>query len=341
MPTDPFQSHGSADAAAQAVLVTGADGFVGSALCPELAAAGYSVRRAVRAHAAEPDDDGSLHYTMGDIGPDTDWARAVAGTHAVVHLAARTHVMRERAADPIAEYRRVNVDATRRLAEQAVAAGVRRLVFLSSIKVNGEATHGRPYTEEDPPRPEDAYGTTKLEAEQVLQRLGEKSGLETVVLRPPLVYGPGVKGNFLRLLATVARGLPLPLASLDNRRSLLYVGNLVDAILAALRAPQAAGRTYLVSDGEDHSTPELVRAIAAALGVSARLFACPEVALRVCAMALGRRREFDRLAGSLQIDDSRIRRELSWRPRYSLGLSLAETAQWYHSQSGAQAPCRV
>ena len=310
------------------ILVTGADGFVGSALCPVLAAAGHSVRRAIR--KALTGDSAFPAIPVGDIGPDTDWTNALDGVQCVIHLAARTHVLHEVAgADSLAAYRSVNVAGTRRLAQQAAAAGVRRLVFLSSIKVNGESTSGRPYTESDTPHPEDAYGISKWEAEQELQRVAAASGLETVILRPPLVYGPHVKANFLRLLGLVARRVPLPLASLDNRRSLIYVGNLADALCAAATSGQAAGRTFLVSDGEDVSTPGLVRALALALGTRPRLYRCPVWLLRATAALSGRSAEFTRLAGSLQIDATRIRSELSWRPRYTLAQGLAETARWY------------
>jgi nucleoside-diphosphate-sugar epimerase len=315
------------------VLVTGAGGFVGSSLCPALVRAGYVVRSATRSlPGAGP---GPPAFAVGDIGPETDWAPALSGVACVVHLAARTHVLREAAADPLAEYRRTNVAATRRLAQQAAKAGVHRLVYLSSVKVNGESTSGRPYTEDDSPAPEDAYGVSKWEAEQELRQLAAVTGVEIVVLRPPLVYGPRVKGNFLRLIALIARGAPLPFASLENRRSLIYVGNLADAIIAAIGAPQAAGRTYLVSDGEDISTPGLVRALARALGVKERLFACPRPVLRAAAALLGRTDELARLAGSLQIDSSRIRRELAWRPRSTLADGLADTARWYHARAGA------
>ena len=312
------------------VLITGADGFVGGALCEALAASGRPVKRALR--AARPGVSNAV--AVGDIGGETDWRAALEGAGVVVHLAARTHVLRETAADPLAEYRRVNLDGTRRLAQQAARSGVRRLVFVSSIKVNGEATE-RPFTEDDAPRPEDAYGISKWEAEQALARVAGETGLQTAVLRPPLVYGPGVKGNFLRLMGLVARGMPLPLASIANRRSLIGAGNLVDAIIKAIDVPAASGRAYLVSDGEDVSAPDLVRAIARALGVEPRLLPCPPALLRLGAALIGKRAELARLTGSLQADGSRARRELDWRPRLSLAQGLAETARWYYSQSSA------
>ncbi len=312
------------------VLVTGANGFVGNALCEALIASARRVRRAVR--VARPGLSDAV--ATGDIGPDTDWRPALEGVGSVVHLAARTHVLHETAADAQAEYRRINVEGTRRLAQMAAQAGVRRLVFMSSIKVNGEATE-RPFTERDVPRPEDAYGRSKWETEQALAQVTAETGLEVAVLRPPLVYGPGVKGNFLRLMDVVARGTPLPLGSIENRRSLVYVGNLVDAIVKALDAPGAAGRTYLVSDGEDVSTPDLVRALAQALGVRPRLLPCPPALLQFGAALAGKRAELARLTGSLQVDSAALRRELDWRPRCTLAQGLAETARWYYSPSRA------
>jgi len=307
--------------------VTGASGFIGQALCAA-AAAGHRVRRAVR--RAEGDDPASV--TVGELAPETDWRRALEGVQCVVHLAARTHVLSETARDPLAEYRRVNVEGTLRLAEQAAQAGVRRLVFMSSVKVNGESTQ-RPFTERDDPRPEDGYGFSKRDAERALGRVSGTTGMEVVILRPPLVYGPGVKGNFLRLLDVVARRVPLPLASIRNRRSLIYVGNLVDAVLAAIASPRAAGGTYLLSDGEDVSTPELVREMARALGVAPRLLPCPSSWLKLAGAVTGRRAAVARLTGSLQVDSTAAHRDLEWRPRYTLAQGLAATARWYHARA--------
>lgn len=312
------------------VLVTGANGFVGRALCDALAVSGRRVRRAVRAETAGLEDA----IAVGDICGSTDWGRALDSVSCVVHLAARTHVLRETASDPLAEYRRINVDGTDALARQAARAGVRRVVFLSSIKVNGEAA-AAPFTERDAPRPEDGYGISKWEAEQALARAAAEGAMEFVILRPPLVYGPGVRGNFLRMMRLVARGVPLPIASIANRRSLIYLGNLVDAIVAVSGSPRAAGRTFLVSDGEDVSTPDLARAIAHALGVPPRLLPCPRTVLELGAALTGRRAELARLTGSLQVDGSALRRELGWSPRHTLAQGLAETARWYHAQSDA------
>jgi nucleoside-diphosphate-sugar epimerase len=313
----------------ETVLVTGANGFIGWALCGVLAASGRRVRKAVRMPVPGLPDA----VVVGDIGPDTDWRTALEGVSGVVHLAARTHVLRETATDPLAAYRKINVSGTERLARSAAAGGIRRLVIVSSVKVSGERTEERPFTEDGAPRPEDAYGVSKWEAEQALSRIAAETGLEVVALRPPLVYGPGVKGNFLRLMNLVARGVPLPLGAVDNRRSLIYTGNLAGAIVKALDAPQAAGRTYLVSDGEDVSTPDLVRGLARALGVKPRLLSLPLSALDLGARLAGRRAEFVRLTSSLQVDSSRIRRELDWRPPFTLAQGLELTAKWYHARS--------
>jgi nucleoside-diphosphate-sugar epimerase len=254
----------------------------------------------------------------------------------VFHLAARTHVLRETARDAFAEYRRINVEGTRSLAQAAAHAGVRRMVFLSSIKVNGERTMDLPFDESAKPQPEDAYGVSKWEAEQALIRVTSEEGPESVILRPPLVYGPGVKGNFLRLMHWTARGVPLPLASVDNRRSMIAVDNLADALVTAGTSPAAAGKTYLVSDGVDVSTPGLIRAIADALRVRPRLFPCPPSLLLMGATALGKREEIRRLTGSLQIDSSKIRRDLAWMPHLQSADGLLRTAQWYHSQFPAK-----
>ena len=310
-------------------LVTGATGFVGTKLLAALQ--GRAVRRALRQPAANPLPGDSL---IGDIGPDTDWSAALAGADCVVHLAARTHVLKEDAADPLAAYRRINVEATRRLAQQAAAAGMRRFVFLSSIKVNGEATLEHPFTEADAPQPQDAYGISKREAEDVLRQIGADTGMEIVILRSPLVYGPGVKGNFLRLLQLIHRGIPLPLGSINNRRSLVYVGNLADAIIACMDTPAAAGKTFLVSDGEDISTPELIRRLAASMGRPARLLPCPVALLELGAALVGQRDAVARLTGSLQVDASLLRNTLGWQPRYTLdqGLNATQSCQLRRSR---------
>lgn len=320
----------------QKVLVTGATGFVGRALCARLAELGYAVCGAIRNPLSLPSQLPFETVVTGELGLDGDWSRALADVAVVFHLAARTHVLRETARDAFAEYRRINVAGTQALAQAALRAGVRRIVFLSSIKVNGEQTDDLPFTEDTAPKPEDAYGVSKREAEQALGSVTRGTDFETAILRAPLVYGPGVKGNFLRLMHWAARGVPLPLASIVNRRSLIYIGNLVDALITAGCAAEAGGKTYLVSDGDDVSTPDLLRSIANALQVPARLLPCPPALLLAAAASLGKREEARRLTGSLQIDSSRIRRELNWLPRFSLTQGLQQTAQWYHSQFPAK-----
>lgn len=309
------------------ILITGAGGFVGQALTAALDSAGRDWIAATRRASAQL---GNRQIIVGDIGAHTDWSAALRGIDCVVHLAARTHVLHDDSDDPLAAYREINLHGTTVLAQQAAAAGVRRLVFLSSIKVNGEASAGHPFTEHDAPAPEDAYGITKREAEDALHAIASTTGLETVVLRPPLVYGPGVKGNFLRLLRLVERGMPLPFASIRNRRSLVYVGNLADALISCIDAPAARGKTYLVSDGEDCSTPALITGMAAAMRKPPRLWPCPALLLNLGAALIGRRAEAMRLTGSLQIDAGSLRRELGWSPRYTLDQGLSETVQWYH-----------
>ena len=320
------------------ILVTGASGFIGRALCGELARKGFLVRGAVRT-ADAPRFEPAQNVETAVVGPltaHTDWTGALEGVDTVVHLAARTHVLQEKTGDPLAEYQETNVEATRRLARMAVASGVNRFLFMSSVKVNGEQTHDRPFCEGDMPHPEDAYGITKWEAEQVLARIAADSGMKLIVLRAPLVYGPGVKANFLRLMRWIARGTPFPLATVRNRRSLIYVGNLVDAIASCIDADTGPNKTYLVSDGEDLSTPELVRALAAALGVPARLFPFPVPALKLAAALLGKRDEIARLTESLQVDSTRIRTELNWRPPFRLNEGLKQTARWYRDSGGTR-----
>lgn len=305
------------------VLVTGASGFVGTAMCRRLLASGHKVVAAVRR------DDAFLPLEVearrvAELGPDTDWRHALSGCDAVVHLAARAHVMKDRAADPLALFRHVNVDGTLRLAEQAVAAGIGRFVFVSSIKVNGEATPpDRPFHGDDVPAPQDAYGLSKAEAEAGLAGLATRTGLSLAVLRPPLVHGPGVKGNLAVLLKALALGLPLPLGAIRNRRSLVGVGNLADA-LAFLVERDAQGR-FLVRDGEDISMPELIRRLAGYLGQPAWLLPVPPALLRLAGCLTGKQAAVGRLTGSLVVDDGPLR-ALGWVPPFTLDQGLAAMA---------------
>lgn len=323
-------------AGSQKALVTGATGFVGRILCARLQEAGYVLRCASRYPSFGLLNAHCEPITIGDLHSGTDWSAALQDISVVFHLAARTHVLRETTNDAFAQYRRINVDGTRALAIAAARAGVRRMVFLSSIKVNGERTSDLPFDESSRPKPEDAYGMSKWEAEQTLFQIAQQEGMDSTILRAPLVYGPGVKGNFLRLMHWVARGVPLPLASINNYRSLISVENLADAIVAAAEAPMAAGKVYLVSDNFDVSTPGLIRGIADALQVRTHLLPCPSSVLLIAAALLNKQAEIRRLTGSLRIDSSRIQREVGWQPRIQLADGLSRTAQWYHSQFPAK-----
>lgn len=276
----------------------------------------------------DPESKDLEWVVLHDRSPEDETRHALQDVSAVVHLAARVHVMADDAEDPLREFRRVNLDWTERLARAAALQGIRRFVYLSSIKVNGEQG-SRPFTEQNLPNPQDPYGMSKWEAEQALARVSSQTGLEIVVVRSPLVYGPGVGGNVLQLLHIIRRGIPLPLASVHNRRSLIYLGNLVDALACCVKDVRAAGETYLVSDGEDLSTPELIRRLARALGLPARLWPVPLSVLRWIGSVAGKQAMIDRLLGSLQVDSSKIRKGLDWSPPYSVDQGLAETAAWY------------
>lgn len=308
------------------VFVTGASGFVGQALCADLRRRGLYVVAGVRSAASAPP---GAHAVIGDLAELPDLRGVLTGMDCVVHLAARAHVLREREPDPEAAYRRSNVAATRHVAEQAARAGVRRMVLLSSVKVQGEATRGRALREQDPPAPVDAYGRSKLAAEEALRQVGAATGLETVVIRPPLIHGPGVKANFRSLLAAIERGLPLPFGSVDNRRSLVSLDNLCDLIACCIDHPAAGGETFLVSDGLDFSTPELIRSLAYALDRPARLLRVPPMLLRLAGRALGSGDRIERLIGSLQVDASKAARRLGWHPPLAAEEGLARTARAY------------
>lgn len=301
------------------ILVTGANGFVGRALCSHLHTFGHSVVPAVRRASGIAGE-----VIVGDVEGASDWVPALSGCDAVVHLAARVHVMNDTARNPLGLYRTTNTEATLELARQAAQSGVKRFVFISTIKVNGEARN-RPYLETDAPAPEDAYAISKWEAEQGLRQIGRETGLQVVILRPPLVYGPGVKANFLRLVQIIQRGWPLPLGAIHNRRSLLYLGNFVDAIQVCIEHPDAAGQTFLLDDGEPVSTPELIRALARAMGRPARLLAVPVGVLELAGALLGKRAAVARLTGSLYVDSSLIRSRLGWTPPFTMAAGLAAT----------------
>lgn len=304
------------------VMVTGATGFIGSTLVARLAReARFSPAAAVRRAATF--DEGVEVVPGASLEPDADWSGALQGAEMVVHCAARVHVMDEAAADPLAEFRRVNVEGTLALARQAAEAGVRRFVFVSSIKVNGEQTvPGAPFTAQDEPAPEDPYGLSKAEAEAGLFALGRETGMDIVAVRPALVHGPGVGGNFARMLQWVARGVPLPLGAVDNRRSLVGLDNLVDLLVRCIDHPAAAGQVFLAGDGEDVSTTELLRRVARAMDRPARLLPVPPMALRAGARLLGKGEMARRLLDSLQVDITHTRETLGWEPPVSLDEGL-------------------
>lgn len=318
---------------ARGVVVTGANGFVGRAVVERLVADGYAVTAAVRRPVPMP--AGVRTVIVGDLGA-ADWRAALDGCAAVVHCAARVHVMRDAAADAMAAYRLTNVEGTRALATQAAAAGARRFIFLSSIKVNGEATRpGTPFRADDAPQPVDPYGVSKLEAERALEALAARGALDLTVIRPPLVYGPGVKANFLAMARWLAKGVPLPFGRLtENRRSLVALGNLVDLIACCLARDAAVGQVLLVSDGEDLSTTELLRRTARALGVRPRLLPLPTTAMAVAARVLGRRDLWQRLGGSLQVDIAATCTRLGWRPPVSVDDGLRAAVAGLRAPAG-------
>jgi nucleoside-diphosphate-sugar epimerase len=310
--------------------VTGADGFVGRALCRRLAAEGVGHRALVRTRRNIDDA-----FAVGEIGPRTDWARALGDVDTIVHCAARAHVLHETAADPLAEYRRVNVAGTRHLAEQAAASGVRRFVYLSSIGVHGVHTNGRgAFRHDDEPAPVEPYAVSKLESEQALRAVADSSGLEFVIVRPTLVYGPGVGANFLRLVRLVERGWALPFGAICNRRSFLSIDNLVDLLVLCARSGDARGRTFLAADGEDVTLPDMVRTIARGLGRPARMFRMPPATLLALASLAGKSSEMERLTGALEVDIEHTRSTLGWRPPVRRDDALLATARWYRDQAG-------
>lgn len=309
------------------VLLTGASGFVGKAVLKTSQQRGMNIRPVFRSlDSAKGHPDALL---VSGLDGSADWSQALNGVDVVIHAAARAHIMREEALDPLAEYRRVNVEGTLTLARQAAAAGVRRFVFISSIKVNGEATAlGRPFTADDAPAPEDAYGLSKAEAEAQLKQVAQEMGVEVTIIRPPLIYGPGVKGNFASLVRWVHRGLPLPLGGVThNRRSLVGLDNLVDLILVCADHPKAANQTFLISDGEDLSTTELLKRIGKALKQPARLLWVPPSAISFMAGSVGKRMISQRLLGSLQVDINKTCQLLDWKPSVAVDEGLRRAVE--------------
>ncbi len=303
------------------IFVTGVTGFVGQALLEQLLEnGGLKVTAALRTSSSF---DLCAAHLVGDFTNTTDWSTALTNQQVVIHAAARAHIMKDNVADQLAEYRRVNVDGTLNLARQAAAAGVKRFIFISSIKVNGDQTlSGQPFTADDIPAPEDAYGISKWEAEEGLQQLAAETGMELVIIRPPLVYGPGVKGNFASMIKLVAKGVPLPLGSIHNQRSLVAVDNLVDLIITLIDHPAGSNQVFLAGDGQDLSTTQLLRGLADAAGVSSRLIPIPSLFLTIGASLIGKRAVVKRLLGSLQVDISKARELLGWQPPISVEEGL-------------------
>jgi nucleoside-diphosphate-sugar epimerase len=307
------------------ILVTGASGFVGRAVCRRLLAEGWDVCGAIRRDVPLP--EGVSPRRVDALGPTTRWDEALDGIQGIVHLAARVHVMNERGAKTLALYRHANRDATEHLAIEARRLGVHHMLFMSSIKVNGEATFERPFTETDVPAPVDSYAISKWEAEQGLHRVAEAGGLKVTILRPPLVYGPGVGGNFRQMMKVVAKGWPLPLASIRNRRSLIYVENLADAVAMLMKEPAGRAETFLVADQEVISIAELIAKIAHLMGKRANLFPVPAGLLYAAANLAGMSAAASRLIGSFVVNAGAIHQRFGWTPPFTLDQGLADTVR--------------
>ncbi len=313
---------------AERLLITGANGFIGRDLCAKTISRGWQVRAVLRSSRQLPSVLDRV--TVDNIDENTDWTQALQNISVVIHLAGRVHVVRDSALDPLSDFRRINVDGTLNLARQAAKAGIRRFIFISSIKVNGEnSPAGQPYTLSDQPAPIDPYGISKYEAEEALRRLSVETGMDVVILRPPLVYGPGVQGNFLSMMRWLDKGIPLPLASINNKRTLVSLDNLVDLIMTCITHPGAANQTFLAGDGEDLSTTELLQRTARALGKKARLLPIPVWLLRFCLGLIGKSAALQKLCGSLQVDINKTREQLNWTPPTGVDEALRKTARDY------------
>lgn len=310
------------------VLITGANGFIGRAVMARFLDEGCGVRGSVRSESLASQNENFVF--VPDLSDTTDWSLVLKGINTVVHTAARVHVMNDLALEPLTEYRKINLNGTIKLANQCVEAGVERFVFLSSVKVCGERTEvGVPFKIEDDPAPVDPYGISKMETERELFALAQDTNLEIVVIRPPLVYGPGVKANFRNMMLWIDRGFPLPLGSINNKRSLVALDNLVDFIITCSVNPNAGNNSFFVSDGDDVSTPELVRYLSQALGRNSRIFSLPEAILALGAKLIGKEAAFQRLCGSLQVDISRSHSVLGWKPLVSIEEGMKRVANGY------------
>lgn len=315
------------------IFITGATGFVGTNLIKRLLKDNFRLAAAV----LDGEDVGHLpagveRVTVNPLSGSSDYSQALKCVDIVIHLAARVHVMQETSRDPLQEFRKVNLHGTELLAKQAAHAGVKRFVFMSTIGVNGDNSGNTSYIEGDVPHPHNPYSVSKYEAELAIKEVSKQTGMEVVIIRAPLVYGQGNPGNFLSLLRIVSKGIPLPLASIKNKRSLIDVGNLADALAICADHPAAAGNTYLVSDGEDVSTPELIRRTASALGVEAKLLPFPLGLMHIAGRLFGKSSTVNRLVGSLTVDSSKIRRELGWVPPFTMDQGLRNTAEWFLKQ---------
>jgi nucleoside-diphosphate-sugar epimerase len=318
------------------VLVTGANGFVGSALCRRLQKEKWPVRALVRSsHSLSHNISFTDTAFIDDIGVESDLATHLEGIRTVVHLAARVHVMHDTAVDPLLEFKKINTNGTIALANVSVRAGVKRFVYLSTIKVNGEQTFDYPFSADVPVHPIDPYAVSKWEAEQKLHEIGRETGLEIVIVRPPLVYGPMVKANFLKLMRLVDKGLVLPFGSIKNKRSMIYIDNLVDFLMCCIAHPVAVNETFLVSDGDDLSTPQLIGLLAKHLGKPDRLIPFPPGLLKGCAKLLGKGNVAERLFCSLQIDIRKAKKKLNWQPPFTVDYGLMKTGRWYKEKLGS------